>query len=137
MKSLKSRYRAGRERKGAAAVELAICLPVIVVLVFASIECCSMLFVDEALHVASYETVRRAIQEDADAASAIARGEAVLEQFGVQGATVITEPADLSTLDSGDSVVVIAEADCDDNSILPPWFFGGATLSARVVMVRE
>jgi hypothetical protein len=136
MKSLKSRYRAGRERKGAAAVELAICLPVIVVLVFASIECCSMLFVDEALHVACYETVRRAIQEDADADSAIARGEAVLEQFGVEG-EVTCDPADLSTLDSGDSVVVIAEADCDDNSILPPWFFGGATLSARVVMVRE
>ena len=37
-------------RGGVAAVELAVCLPVIVVLVFAAIESCSMIFVTQALH---------------------------------------------------------------------------------------
>jgi hypothetical protein len=127
---------AGR-RRGAAIVEMAICLPVIVLLILASIECCSMLFVDEALHVASYESLRLAIHNDGDAASAIERGEAILEQFGVHGATVRCEPADLSNVASGTPVVVVAEAPCDDNSLMPPWFFGGATLSARCAMVRE
>jgi hypothetical protein len=137
MKPLRSRRRAGGKRKGAAAVELAICLPVIVLLVLGSIECCSMLFIDEALHVASYEAIRQAIQEDAEAATAIARGEEMLEQFGIEGATVTCEPEDLSDVESGEQITIIAEAPCDANTILPSWFFAGATLQARVAMVRE
>ena len=124
-------------RRGAAATELAICLPIIVLLIFASIECCSMLFVDEALHVACYESLRVAIQKDGAAADAVQRGEEVLEQFDVSEGKITFEPADLSTAESGDTIVVEVEAPCDANSIMPAWFFGGATLRARCAMARE
>lgn len=131
--------RRGRQdkRRGAAATELAICLPIIVLLIFASIECCSMLFVDEALHVACYESLRVAIQKDGVAGDAVVRGEEVLEQFGIEEGAITFEPADLSTTDGGDTIVVEVEAPCDANSVMPAWFFGGATLRARCAMARE
>lgn len=133
------RDRRGRrnERRGAAATELAICMPVIVLLIFASIECCSMLFVDEALHVACYESLRVAIQKDGVASDAIVRGEEVLEQFGVAEGTITCQPSDLSSAQGGDTIVIEVEAPCNANSIMPAWFFGGATLRARCAMARE
>jgi hypothetical protein len=50
-----------RARTAAAAAELAICLPLIVFLLLASLEACSMIFLDHSLTIASYEGVRLAI----------------------------------------------------------------------------
>ena len=43
------------------AAELAICLPLIVFLLLASLEACSMIFLDHSLTIASYEGVRMGI----------------------------------------------------------------------------
>ena len=51
----------GSTRRAAAAAELAICLPLIVFLLLASLEACSMIFLDHSLTITSYEGVRVAI----------------------------------------------------------------------------
>ena len=59
------RHQPRRSRRPAlAATELAVCLPTIVMLVFAAIESCSMIYVTQALHSATYEGARTAIQRD-------------------------------------------------------------------------
>ena len=54
-----------RNRRGVAAAELAVCLPVIVMLVMATIEACSALFLKQSLTAAAYEGVRTALEESA------------------------------------------------------------------------
>ncbi|MGD9632583.1 MAG: TadE/TadG family type IV pilus assembly protein, partial [Pirellulales bacterium] len=51
-------FRRRFDRRGAAAAELALCLPLIVFLLLASLEACSMIFLDHSLTIASYEGVR-------------------------------------------------------------------------------
>ena len=50
-----------QESRGVAAAELAVCLPVIVLIVIATIEACSALFLKQSLTAAAYEGVRTAI----------------------------------------------------------------------------
>ena len=55
------KFRARDARKGAAVVEFAVCLPVVVLIVLGSIEAASLLFLKQTLVQASYEGVKVAI----------------------------------------------------------------------------
>ena len=57
----------GESRSGVAAAEFAVCLPVIVLLVLAMIESCTMVFLKQSVSIAAYEGVRTALLEDAGA----------------------------------------------------------------------
>ena len=82
-----STYKKRRRRKGVAIVELAICLPVIVVLVVGSIEACSMIFVKQSLHIAAYEAVRVAIRQGSSNTDVLDRGNQILNERNVKLAT--------------------------------------------------
>ena len=58
-------------RRGIAAVELAVCLPVIVLLVFGSIEASSFIFLKQSLNVSAYEGIREAIRVGSNNAAAV------------------------------------------------------------------
>ena len=58
-----------RNARGVAAAELAVCLPIVVLLVIATIEACSAVFLKQSLTVAAYEGVRTALEEGATARS--------------------------------------------------------------------
>ncbi len=50
-----------RPRDGVAATELAVCMPVIVLVVLATIESCAMIFLQQSLSIAAYEGARVAL----------------------------------------------------------------------------
>jgi hypothetical protein len=120
-----------------AAVELAVCLPVIVVLVFAAIESCSMIFITQALHAASYEGVRVAVNPTATSSQVTARTQQILDGHGIAGATITLVPSDISTATSGSLVRVRVRASCDSNRISPPFFFGGRNIEVQTTMAKE
>ena len=124
-------------RRAAAAAELAICLPLLVMLVLASIEACTMIFLDHGLTIASYEGVRVAINFDGTNADAEARCNEIITQREIAGASVSINPGDVSSLSRGEPVAVTVTAPCNDNAIIPPWFYGGRTLSVTTTMVKE
>lgn len=124
-------------RRAAAAAELAICLPLIVMLVLASIEACTMIFLDHGLTIASYEGVRVAINFDGTNAAARARANEIISQREIRGSTVTISPGDVSTVPRGQPVAVTVSAPCNSNAIIPPWFYGGRTLSVKTTMVKE
>lgn len=125
------------QRRGLAAVELAVCLPVIVVLVFAAIESCSMIFITQSLHAATYEGVRVAVNPTATSAQATARTQQILTGHGIAGATILLTPADVTTAASGSLVRVTVTASCDANRISPPFFMGGRNIQVQTTMVKE
>ena len=72
------------KRFGAAAVELAVCLPAIVLLILGSIEACTMVFVKQSLHIAAYEGVRRAIRYDSSEQSVLERCEQTIKAVNLR-----------------------------------------------------
>lgn len=75
-------------REGAATVELAIVLPVFLVLAFGSIEICQRIFTRQSAVIAAYETARHAARQTSTSESTIAKCQELLLQQAVEGATV-------------------------------------------------
>jgi Flp pilus assembly protein TadG len=125
------------ERRGVAAAELAVCLPVVVLIVIATIESCSALFLKQSLTVAAYEGVRAAIEKSATAASVQTACDQVLTDRRIQDSKVILTPASISSLKPGDFIDVTVSAPCNSNSPVPTTFFRGKTLSVKASMMIE
>jgi Flp pilus assembly protein TadG len=131
------RRRRAAGRRAAAAVELAICLPLLVLLVMASIEACTMIFLDHSLTIASYEGVRAGINYDGTNADVIARCNSIINSRDIKGAQVTINPPDVSKVDRGQSIAVTVSAPCNLNMVIPPWFYDGQTLQATMTMIKE
>jgi Flp pilus assembly protein TadG len=131
------RRRQGRSTRGVAAAELAVCLPVIVLMVIATIEACSAIFLKQSLTVAAYEGVRTALQEGITTGEIQATCNQILSDRKVQGASITVTPADIAALEAGEYVDVTVTAPCDANSLVPTSFYRGRTLSATASMMIE
>jgi Flp pilus assembly protein TadG len=126
-----------KNRKGAAVVEMAVCLPVIVLLVFASIETCNAIFLRQALSASAYEGARVAVRPESTSQQAISRCQAVLDGRDMQDTSITLNPQDVSTVQRGQLIEVTISATCDNNSVGPSWFFGGRTVEGHASFVKE
>ena len=82
--SLVTRTRRSRSEshRGTALAEIAVCLPIIVLLAFASIEACTMIYLKQSLTIAAYEGGRTAVTPGATSAD----GRYTIELVECQGA---------------------------------------------------
>lgn len=126
-----------RNRRGVAAVEFAVCLPVLVLLVFGSIEASSFIFLKQSLNVAAYEGIREAVRLDGDNASGDARAINILNSRGVNDFSVSFPSGETSTLPRGRDVVIEVSAPTISNSPLAGQFIPNRIVTARVVMLKE
>jgi Flp pilus assembly protein TadG len=129
--------RRGEKPRGVAAAELAVCLPVVVLIVIATIEACSAIFLKQSLTVAAYEGARTALAERQVAGSVQGAIDQILTDRNVRGATVTISPADIASLRPGDFFDVTVSAPCNSNSLVPTTFYRGRTLSATASMMVE
>ena len=130
--------RRGRSRKprGVAAAELAVCLPVVVLLVIATIEACSAIFLKQSLTVAAYEGIRTAVVDGASGDVQAACNQ-ILADRKIQGASVTVTPSNLASLQPGEFIDVRVSAPCDQNSLVPTTFYRGRSLTATASMMVE
>ncbi len=126
-----------RRRRGVAAVELAVCLPIVVLLVIGTIEACSMVFLKQSLAVAAYEGARTAIVPGTTKADVDAACQQILTDRNVSGGTVTVSPANFDALNPGDFVNVTVSAPCSSNSVVPITFYKGRTLTSTASMMIE
>lgn len=124
-------------RRAVAASELAVCLPVLVLLVLAMIESCTMIFLKQSLTVASYEGIRAAIEPNSTAAKVQAACNAVLTDRRVKSATITITPTNFTTIARGQYITVTVSAPAGKNSIIPGTFFSGRTLAGSSTMMKE
>ena len=120
-----------------AAAELAVCLPVVVLLVVATIESCAALFLKQSLTVAAYEGVRAAIEKTGTTPSIQSACDRILADRKIEGAKVTVSPASKAALKAGDYIQVTVSAPCAPNSPVPTTFFRGKTLTASASMMIE
>jgi Flp pilus assembly protein TadG len=133
----RSRRHTVRHKCGVAATELAVCLPIVVLLVVATIEACSAVFLKQSLTVAAYEGVRTALVEGATASNVQAACNQVLADRTIDGGTITISPPDIASLEIGEFVNVTVSAPCDENSVVPANFYRGRRMSATASMMIE
>ena len=126
-----------QDRKGTSTVELAVCLPVLALIVFGTLQASSMYFLRQALVQSAYETVREVVKPDGSQAIALQRGRQTLAFRDVVGERVTFDPPNVENLDPGTPVTVTVTADGDVNSIIPFGVFKGRTVSASATMNKE
>jgi Flp pilus assembly protein TadG len=126
-----------KPRRGVAAAELAVCLPIVVLMVIATIEACSALFLKQSLTVAAYEGVRTAIEEGATKANVQSACDQILADRKIKGATVTLKPSNIAALEPGDFIDVTVTAPCGPNSVVPAAFYRGRSLKATASMMIE
>jgi Flp pilus assembly protein TadG len=84
-------------RRGTTAVECALCLPLLLLLLFGGIEFGRALQVRHTLENAAYEAARVALVPGGTAGEARAEANRVLGTIGVTGATIDVTPATITT----------------------------------------
>ena len=129
--------RDSRQRRGAAVIEFAVCLPVIVLLVLGSIEATSFIFLKQSLQTAAYEGTRHAIRRGATRDEAEGRVHNILDARRVRGANIQFPLGDPDSADRGALVAVQVAAPASTNSPLGGRFISNRTLTVRTVMVKE
>ena len=131
------RFNCRDDRRGVAVVELAICMPILVLILLATIEACVMLQLQQNLAVTAYEGTRIGIMPGAGASAVELQCEMLLDDRNINGYTITMDPADPAALNVGDPFTVTVQADCSANSVTGGVFFDGKTLSESVVMRAE
>ena len=131
--------RTAARRKGTAAVEFAICLPVLITIVLGSIEATNAIFLKQHLTAAAYEAARKATAPGRTSSDATTAATNVLTQFGVSGGTISISPAVGSATAAGTQITVTASAPLSSNCCITAFIVGKAisTVSARVVMDHQ
>jgi Flp pilus assembly protein TadG len=127
----------GLSRRAAATVEFAVCLPVVFLVVFGSIQAASMLFLRQAAIQAAYEGVKVAIREEGTDDRVRAAAQAVIDGRRLTGVTIDIQPNNANLLDAGTIVDVTVTVPSDENTLFPFDFFAGRVVSGNAVMVKE
>lgn len=124
------------QRRGAALVELAICLPVLLLIVYGALEAAGMIFLRQALVQSSYEAAKIAAKSgDLNAAREAALN--VAEGRKISELNIEFTPDTAQGLTRGTPLTVSVSAPGDQSSPLPLGLFRGLTVSAQTVMVKE
>lgn len=129
--------RSSSKRRGAAVVEFAVCLPLIILIVFGGIEAANMLFLRQTLVQAAYESVKTAVKVDGTNARATASAQAVTNGRNLQNVSVTITPSDVASAPRGQIIEITVSAPGDDNSLIPFGPFVGQNVTATAVMVKE
>jgi hypothetical protein len=117
------------QRRGVAVVELAICLPLLILIVFATIETCRMIHLQQMLKVTAYEGARIGITPHATFVNVNFQCETLLDSQNIKDYSISLNPADPSMLTPGDFFEVTLTVDYAPNALLGNWFFSGQQLT--------
>ena len=126
-----------RPRRAVAAVELAICLPFMVIFTFASIEMCSAIYLRQTLTIAAYEGARVACHPQGMTADAQAAAQRILTERRINGGAVATTPSNIDGVLKGTVIQVNVTAPVGANSLLRFGFFGNSQLTSDCSMRKE
>ncbi len=126
-----------RPRRGAAMVELALCLPLFFLITMATVETCRMLYVRQSTKIAAYECARLGIIPGIEKQSLIDQCDLILQGRGIRGYQFSFSPEDLTTLHYGDLFSVTIQTAADQNDLVGGWFFQGKMFTETVTIMAE
>ncbi len=133
---IRSRAAFGRaKRRGALSVEMAICVPIVFLLLLGTMEFSRMNMLRNSLDNAAYEGARRGVVPGALASDCVQEAQKVLNAVRANNTTVTITPSVIT--DSTPQVTVTITAPLNSNSWGPARFLSGVTLRAVSTKSRE
>ena len=118
-------------------MELAICLPVLMLLVVGAIEGSNFIFLKQAATAAAYESAQLVTRVGGTKAKAENRANQILAARSIDQPTIGFSPANPDAVARGEPVTVSITVPVSANSIGLHWFFDSETVSASVCMLRD
>ncbi len=112
-------------------------MPLLVLIVLATMEACAMIFLQQSLSVAAYEGARVGITPSASSSDVSAQCQQILGDREIRGASVSVTPSNIPGAAAGTWIEVKASAPFGENSLASGWLFGGRKLTATVQMIKE
>ncbi|MFG0334358.1 MAG: TadE/TadG family type IV pilus assembly protein [Maioricimonas sp. JB049] len=137
MISRPDRRRSTVDRSGVAMVELAVCLPTLLMILLTGIQAADMIFLKQTLQIASYESSRAAIRRKGTNALAEEAAAAILDGRGVNGYAIAFDPQNIASVERGNVICVTVSAAADANTVLPGWLPLAQNMSVSTRMVKE
>ena len=114
-----------RSRKGVETVELAVSLPLVIFILFASIEACECIFLQQAITEAAYQGALEGTSNNSTESRIIQRSQSLIDARGIQGASIVVTGAGGIVFDDlarGDSFSVSIQANIAANRRGPKLF---------------
>lgn len=121
-------------RRAAATVEMALCLPVLVFVTLGTISTCQMIYLKQESVVVATECTRYLARPGITSSAAITRGEQMLSDRGISGATVRTSNDNLN--EGYSRIWVEVRIPIDEANLTLNWITGGR-VTTRKQMYRE
>jgi Flp pilus assembly protein TadG len=134
---LRPEHRARQGRRGVATVELAVCLPVILLLVVGAIEGSNFIFLKQAVTSAAFESAQTMTRVGGTKAKAENRATEVLSARSIDQTTISFTPTNPDSVARGEQVTVSITAPMSANSVGLRWFFDSETVTASICMLRN
>ena len=124
------------KRTGATAVEMAMTLPLLMLMLFATYELTRVNMMFHTAEAAAYEGARLGIVPGATNGECEQAVRDILGTAGIKNADVTINPSNLAT--ESESVVVTVSVSYHDNTLMFPMFMGkGARITKTCELVRE
>lgn len=127
----------GSRRRGAALVEFAICLPVLFVLLFGTIEVCDLLMLEETLTITAYEGGRQALQTGASESRVVSACSSVLDSRGLKNYAITVTPRDISGAAGGDLIEILVSVPVADNPLGLARLLTRGDVQAKCTIMKE
>lgn len=124
-----------KSRRGAHIVEMALVLPILIMIVFGIIEFARANQIRQTVKQAAYEGARVGITADATVAAVQAQANSVLTSVGITGGTVTVSPNPITT--STAFVTVTVSASATANGWFMKYFTAGQAITAAVTLESE
>ncbi len=128
-----------RTRRAAAAIELAICLPLLFTIIFGSIEACNLIFLKQAVTAAAYEGALVAMRPHVEETEVTDRVNDILSARQITGTTItITVPGlDFDDLWHGDQFTLTIQVPTAGNIPDPRLFGFPEEVSASITAEKQ
>lgn len=125
-----------KQRKGAATVEFAIALPILLFFIFSGIEFARVNMIRNTATNAAYEGARKGIVPGATTGECLATCNQTLALLSLNGAAVSAVPATILP-DTEFVTVTVSVPINSSNSFVTPRFYMGKSINASITLPRE
>ncbi|WDQ15804.1 TadE/TadG family type IV pilus assembly protein [Rhodopirellula sp. P2] len=123
-------------RNGIAVTELAVGLPLLLVVMMGTVEACTMIRLQQKMKMVAYEGARVGLLPEAMADNVEWQCETLSADQRLNDIVVVLDPVDPRTLDSGDWFTVEVRAPFSSNALMGGWGFGNYDLAESVTLQK-
>ena len=125
------------KRRAAAIVELAVCLPVLILIILGSIESCNYIFLKQALTEAAYQGSLAAIKPGATSSDVRDSIQGILDARNISSTTITIANGQYSILSSGDEFAITVEAQTSTNRVVPHVVAGLNSVESTTTAIKQ